>query len=317
MTIITSLSAAAAIGTESEAEISGPGAVAGDNEMATTVEEINSQLGVLADHVGDLYEKTDVNAQDIAQLQSDLAAIDMTAIIDDDSPAATNTTFSANKISSLLAQLQSDIEAGIKGDAETYTDLGLVEDEILSMQNRLTLLETKVSDLEAKFSSETGKMLPEFLPDFVTGGLTFKGTFDATTDSLPAPAEGENGNDGWMYTVSVGGTVTTASGATPVQPGDTLISDGVAWVAIARVDAVASVNGQTGAVVLTSADMSFTAANDSGLTATDAQAAINEIAAKFKVFSDAFGNPADMGTLAALKARINTARTDGVTTAAA
>jgi len=296
-----------------------------DYPMATTIEEINGILNVVADNIGDLYEKDAVLTDDIADLQDQIDAIDLTSIIDDAAATGTNLTYSIDKIKTLLADQKTAMEDGASADMNTFKE---VEDEVLALQGRVTLLETKVTALESEMDEAqadilaiegkfdaNGKVKAENLPDYIVQGLQYQGSFAVDTDTLPTPAEGEGGNDGHFYTVSVGGSLTLTSGATTVQPGDTLISDGEEWVAIARIDAVTSVNGKTGAVVLVAADIGYTASLASGLTATDVKSALDEIGAKVKVFMDAFGNPADMMTVSAWKARMNTARTDGVTTA--
>lgn len=283
----------------------------GEDDM-TAIAEINGTLNEIADHIGDLYEQDAVMAQDIADLQTELAAIDLTDIIDDSADStATAVTYSANKISSLLATMQTEMVNGAPANMGTF---GEVATEVGALQSRVTILETKVANLDNKFDT-AGKIKSEFLPSFVTGGLTYQGTFSPAVDTLDPALEGEGGNDGHFYTVSANGVVTTATGATPVSAGDTLISDGNAWVAIAREDAVTTVNGKTGNVVLTGADINFVATLESGLSATEMQAGLNEVATKMKTFTDAFGDPADMLGLSDFQARLLTARTDGVQTA--
>lgn len=281
--------------------------------MATTVEEINGIVTEIADHIGDLYEKDAVLATDIAGLQTQINAIDLTSIIDDAAdPSATAVTYSVNKINSLLSAMQTAMVGGASADMDTF---GEVETEVTALKGRVTILETKIANLESKFDAN-GKIKAENLPSFVTGGLVFDGMFNPATDTLPTPAEGEGGNDGHFYTVGANGTVAgTAQGSVTVRAGDTLMSDGVVWVAIAREDVVSSVNGKTGNVVLVGADIAFTATNESGLTATEIQGGLNEVATKMKAFTDAFGDPADIVTVSAFQARLLAARTDGVQTA--
>ena len=87
------------------------------------------------------------------------------------------------------------------------------------------------------------------------GALNYKGTWDADTNS-PALASGV-GTKGDYYVVSVAGT-TNLDGITDWQIGDWAIFNGAAWQKIDNTDLVVSVNGQTGAVVLTAANVGAT-----------------------------------------------------------
>lgn len=289
-----------------------------DDGMTTTIEQLNADLGLLADHVGDLYESGAATQEQLDQLQADFEALDMTSIINDAATSGANITWSVDKIVASILESFNQAKADLLGGdpPEALNTIFKLANELTSVGGRVSVLETDVAALQAKFDSN-GLLKSQYLPSFVTGGLTFKGVFDATADTLPTPAEGEGGNDGWMYTVSIGGTVNTAAGATVVQAGDTLISDGVAWVAIARVDAVTSVNGKTGAVVLAAGDITYTASNESGLTATTIKGALDELGAAIKAKFEQLGDLTALIGTVGLAARIQTARTDGVVTAAA
>ena len=80
------------------------------------------------------------------------------------------------------------------------------------------------------------------------GGTIYKGTWNASTNT-PTLASGV-GTKGWYYIVSVAGT-TNLDGITDWFVGDWAIFDGTAWQQVDNTDAVVSVNGQTGAVSLT------------------------------------------------------------------
>lgn len=114
------------------------------------------------------------------------------------------------------------------------------------------------------------KILPEFLPDSITAGLTYGGIFNATTrvvrltpaaksilgvsadtmtlqNSSTVP-EGYPANAELFYITTVADTFAGMTFAV----GDWLISLGTEWQQLQNGSAVSSVNGQTGAVVLTS-----------------------------------------------------------------
>ena len=82
----------------------------------------------------------------------------------------------------------------------------------------------------------------------LVGGSIYQGTWNAATNT-PALASGV-GTKGYYYIVSVAGT-TNLDGITDWFVGDWAIFDGTAWQQVDNTDAVVSVNGQTGAVSLT------------------------------------------------------------------
>jgi hypothetical protein len=85
------------------------------------------------------------------------------------------------------------------------------------------------------------------------GGSIYKGTWNASTNT-PALASGV-GTTGWYYIVNVAGT-TNLDGITDWNVGDWAIFDGTAWQQVDNTDAVVSVNGFTGAVSLTTSNIS-------------------------------------------------------------
>lgn len=105
----------------------------------------------------------------------------------------------------------------------------------------------------------TGKLKASQIPDSVTAGLTYKGSWDADTDTPTIPAAA-GGNEGWFYVVNVAGT-TDIDGINTWAVGDWIVSNGVAWEKIpVMVAPVLSVAGKTGDVVLLMADIGDLAA---------------------------------------------------------
>lgn len=90
----------------------------------------------------------------------------------------------------------------------------------------------------------------------VIGALVYKGTWDASTNTPTLVSS--VGNQGDYYVVSVAGT-TNLNGITDWQVNDIAVFNGSVWQKIDNTDAVLSVNGQTGAVVLTAPDVGATA----------------------------------------------------------
>jgi len=86
----------------------------------------------------------------------------------------------------------------------------------------------------------------------VVGGLNYQGNWNASTNSPTLISS--VGTNGYYYTVSVAGT-TNLNGITDWQVGDWAIFNGSVWQKIDQTNQVTSVNGYTGAVVLTAADV--------------------------------------------------------------
>jgi predicted heme/steroid binding protein len=85
------------------------------------------------------------------------------------------------------------------------------------------------------------------------GGLQYQGTWNAATNT-PTITSGV-GVDGHFYIVSVAGT-TTIDGITDWQVGDWIVFHDTAWQKVDNTDSVTSVNGFTGAVTLTTSNIS-------------------------------------------------------------
>ena len=87
------------------------------------------------------------------------------------------------------------------------------------------------------------------------GALSYQGTWNASANT-PTLASGV-GTKGYYYVVSVAGT-TNLDGITDWQIGDWAVFNGTAWQKVDNTDAVTSVNGQTGTVVLGAANVGAT-----------------------------------------------------------
>jgi hypothetical protein len=91
------------------------------------------------------------------------------------------------------------------------------------------------------------------LPAAVLGALSYQGTWNASTNTPTLTSF--VGTKGYYYVVNVAGS-TNLNGITDWQIGDWAVYNGSAWQKIDNTDAVTSVNGYTGTVVLTAADVS-------------------------------------------------------------
>jgi len=90
------------------------------------------------------------------------------------------------------------------------------------------------------------------IPASIIGGLNYQGTWNASTNTPTLTSS--VGTKGYYYAVSVSGT-TNLNGITDWTVGDLAVFNGTAWEQIDNTDAVTSVNGYTGTVVLGYADV--------------------------------------------------------------
>ena len=97
-----------------------------------------------------------------------------------------------------------------------------------------------------------GKVPLSEIPDSIIGALSYQGTWNATTNTPTLISS--VGVKGYYYVVSVAGT-TNLNGITDWQIGDWAVFDGLIWEKIDNTDGVTSVNGFTGAVVLTTTNI--------------------------------------------------------------
>jgi len=90
------------------------------------------------------------------------------------------------------------------------------------------------------------------LPAAVLGALSYQGTWNASTNSPTLTSS--VGTKGYYYVVNVAGS-TNLDGITDWKVGDWAVYNGTAWQKVDNTDAVTSVNGYTGTVVLTNTDI--------------------------------------------------------------
>lgn len=100
-----------------------------------------------------------------------------------------------------------------------------------------------------------GKVPISQIPDSVIGALSYQGTWNASTNTPTLTSS--TGTKGYYYVVNVAGT-TNLNGITDWQVGDWAVFNGSVWQKIDNTDAVTSVNGYTGTVVLTQPDIAGT-----------------------------------------------------------
>jgi hypothetical protein len=97
-----------------------------------------------------------------------------------------------------------------------------------------------------------GKVPVSELPAAVLGALSYQGTWDASTNSPTLTSS--VGTKGYYYVVSVAGN-TNLNGITDWLVGDWAVFNGSIWQKVDNTETVTSVNGQVGAVVLTTTNI--------------------------------------------------------------
>ena len=85
--------------------------------------------------------------------------------------------------------------------------------------------------------------------DSLPNPIVYKGVYNATTNT-PALSNTDTDVTGFLYQVNVAGTQNFGAGNISFEVGDKVVNDGSAWQKWDMTDAVASVNGLTGIVVL-------------------------------------------------------------------
>jgi hypothetical protein len=96
--------------------------------------------------------------------------------------------------------------------------------------------------------------------DTLPDPITYAGTWDASTNT-PTLDNSDTGVTGFLYRVTVAGTVDFGAGNISFDIGDSVVNNGTIWEKWDHSDQVLSVNAQTGAVVLDTDDISEGATN--------------------------------------------------------
>jgi hypothetical protein len=120
----------------------------------------------------------------------------------------------------------------------------------------LASLQTQIDNLIPSQTGNAGKVLTTngsiLSWASVAGGLSYQGTWNASTNT-PTLASGV-GVNGYYYITATAGS-TNLDGITDWQIGDWLMFNGTVWQKIDQSNLVTSVNGQTGAVSLTTTNI--------------------------------------------------------------
>jgi len=136
------------------------------------------------------------------------------------------------------APVHPDPSSAQQSSTKNYTDTGLA----LKVNSSLIGAANGIAPLDA-----SSKIPTSYLPAAILGSLNYKGTLDASTGIYPtSPAKGD------YYVISVAGTISGHA----YSIGDWATYDGTQWDYVDNSIKVSSVNGSTGAVVLTTTNVS-------------------------------------------------------------
>jgi hypothetical protein len=130
-----------------------------------------------------------------------------------------------------------------------------------------------------------------------TGAVNYKGTWNASANSPTLTSS--VGNQGDYYVVNIAGT-TNLNGITDWQVGDWAIFNGSVWQKVDNTDAVTSVNGQTGAVVLAVANIAGAVPNTVNVLAGGLLTGGGALTGNVTISLDSVpsGNVSGLGTMA-------------------
>ena len=149
-----------------------------------------------------------------------------------------------------LTQIGADITAVEDRATALEGRMDTAEADIIALEtDKINVSEKGVADGVATLDAN-GKVPLAQLSDSILGQVEYMGTWDAATNApeLPLDASGLKGN---YYVTTVAGTFDGKD----FQVGDWIISNGVTWDKVDNTDAVATVQGRTGNVVITAADL--------------------------------------------------------------
>ena len=253
-----------------------------DASIDEQIEEINEELGNLADKD--------------ASLDASIKGLDA----------------SVKALISKDASLDASVQALISKDAS-------IDEEIQALKDKDASLDASIKALESgKANLENGKIVASELPDFVMGQVLFGGTVDANgavtasanykskygnTTSVPAANTCEG-----VYFIATGeGEVSGVE----YNTGDWVVSNGTEWVKIDNTDAVSSVAGLTGPIEASELAKKLSADGLDGELATKAE--LDKITGDIKVTAD--GDDYVNATVGADGRSVSVSATDKLTSA--
>jgi hypothetical protein len=164
--------------------------------------------------------------------------------------ALANTTVTAASYGSASKTLTATVNAQGQLTALADTNIAIANTQVSGLGTASTKDAGSANGVATLDSG--GKVPVSELPAAVLGALSYQGTWNASTNT-PTLASGV-GTKGYYYVVDVAGS-TNLDGITDWLVGDWAVFNGTVWQQIDNTDAVTSVNGLTGAVVLTTTNV--------------------------------------------------------------
>lgn len=149
------------------------------------------------------------------------------------------------QIDALVQGLSDRIDSGESDVSDINTTITAIQ---AALEDKLDVAEKGVANGVATLDNN-GKLPLSQINDAVLGQVEYMGVWDATTNTPTLPTTPEKKGD--YYVTSVAGEFDGKF----YEVGDWIISNGTSWDKVDNTDAVASVNGKTGVVVLTKADV--------------------------------------------------------------
>lgn len=198
--------------------------------------------------------------QQIASAPGDFAPVAFTGNYNDliNKPSGGNYTLPPAS-ASVLGGVMIPASGGLAVDGSgNLTNAGVVS--VNSRTGAVTLTSTDVGLPTDLLSGPSGTVASKYLPSSITGGLSYKGNWDANANNPLLANGGVAGGtaqaNGSYYVVSVAGS-TSIDGINTWAVGDLALVSNNVWTRIANSGSnVTSVNGKTGAVTLTASDIS-------------------------------------------------------------
>lgn len=194
------------------------------------------------------FEATNITTATTRTITMPDANVNLGALTDSNIDASA--AIARSKLATLTANraMVTDGSGNDSASSVTATELGYVSGVTSAIQTQLNAKiptsEKAVANGVATLDSG-GKVPVSQLPSAV---MTYEGTWNASTNS-PVLADG-TGDAGMVYIVSTAGTQNLGSGSISFSLGDWVVYNGSVWEKSVNSNAVASVNGATGAVTV-------------------------------------------------------------------
>jgi predicted heme/steroid binding protein len=163
-------------------------------------------------------------------------------------------TLSSNTLNIPIYQAQGNYLTGLSGEATSSgyptASVTLTNSAVIAkVLTGLSIIGGTIASTDSILTA-FGKIQNQV--NALVGGVMYQGTWNASTNTPTLTSS--TGTKGYYYVVSVAGS-TNLDGITDWKLGDWAIYNGASWEKVDNTDAVVSVNGYTGAVVLTTSDV--------------------------------------------------------------